>query len=185
MEQQVNEHKNLIYFVLKNYNLTIDEFYDLGLIGLIKGIKSYDESKGYSKSTYLVACIKNELNMYFRKKRPQTVSLNKVYNEEGQDELIETVRDTSLTPDQIIENRELTKILYECVELLPDKYKQIVVNHYGLYNKERKTQTESAKELNLNVGQAQMSRNLTIALSKLRRLMEERDVTKADRFNTK
>ena len=62
MEKEIFENENLIYFVLKQKNLSPEEFYDLGMIGLIKGIKSFDPSKGYARSTYLVACIKNEIN---------------------------------------------------------------------------------------------------------------------------
>ena len=183
MEKEIFENENLIYFVLKQKNLSPKEFYDLGMIGLIKGIKSYNQLKGYAKSTYLVACIKNEINGYFRKNKIQTISLNVVYNEDGHNEFIDAIPDNKPLPDEIIEERTTIDILYECVEKLPEKYKQIVIHHYGLYDTTRMTLTESAKALNLNVGQPQMSRLLAIALKKLRKMMEENDVNETNKFN--
>lgn len=183
MEKDIFENENLIYFVLKQKNLSPEEFYDLGMIGLIKGIKTYNSSKGYAKSTYLVACVKNEINGYFRKNKIQTVSLNAVYNEDGHNEFIDTIPDKNLLPDEVLEERTTYDVLYQCVEKLPEKYKQIVIHHYGLYDTERMTLIESAKALNLNVGQPQMSRLLAIALKKLRKMMEENDVNETDKFD--
>ena len=65
----VTDNINLIYHVLKKYGLyrNLDEYYDVGLIGLVKGVKSYDNSKGYAISTYLVKCITTEVLAYQRK----------------------------------------------------------------------------------------------------------------------
>ena len=131
----------------------------------------------------MVACIKNEVNGYFRKNKLQTVSLNVVYNDEGNNELIDIIKDERLIPDEILEEKTTLNVLYECVEKLPEKYKQIVIHHYGLYDTTRMTLTESAKALNLNVGQPQMSRLLAIALKKLRKMMEENDVNETNKFN--
>ena len=57
------DDRRLIYLVLKKLNLKDkeDEYYDVGLVGLAKGIKTYDKTKGYQRSTYYVKCIKNEI----------------------------------------------------------------------------------------------------------------------------
>lgn len=63
---------NLIYFVLKQLNIYnrngIDEYFDVGMLGLVKGLKTYTESKG-AISTYLVNCIKNEILMEMRNQK--------------------------------------------------------------------------------------------------------------------
>ena len=63
---------NLIYFVLKQLNIYnkdgIDEYFDVGMLGLVKGLKTYSESKGVI-STYLVKCIRNEIVMELRNQK--------------------------------------------------------------------------------------------------------------------
>ena len=63
-EKLVTENLALIVLMIKKLNCkweTDDEYqnyYDYGLEGLIRGAKTYDESKG-KVSTYLCSCIKN------------------------------------------------------------------------------------------------------------------------------
>ena len=77
-EKLILENINLIYYVLKKINLynQREDFFDLGLIGLIKGVKSFDYKKGVKLNTYLYTCIKNEILIYQRKKRIKCISLN-------------------------------------------------------------------------------------------------------------
>ena len=65
------ENEKLIYYVLTKHNLKhrIDDLYDIGLIGLVKGNNSYDASKNAKKSTYLCNCIKNEIFNELRKEK--------------------------------------------------------------------------------------------------------------------
>ena len=50
----------------------------IGTIGLIKGITTFDASKGARLATYAARCVENEILMYFRgqKKSAQDVSLS-------------------------------------------------------------------------------------------------------------
>ena len=58
-EKLILDNINLIYMVLKRYNLynQLDEYYDIGMIGLVKGANTYSGDKGYKASTYLTSCI--------------------------------------------------------------------------------------------------------------------------------
>ena len=58
----------------------------IGTIGLIKGITTFDASKGARLATYAARCVENEILMYFRgqKKSAQDVSLSD-YIETGTD----------------------------------------------------------------------------------------------------
>ena len=55
-----------------------DDLISIGTIGLIKGISSFDPSKGARLATYAARCIENEILMYFRsqKKLQGEVSLS-------------------------------------------------------------------------------------------------------------
>lgn len=58
----VEDNMALIFFTLKKYNYPVDEFYDLGAIGLCKAAAKYDPEKGAAFSSYAVQSIRNELS---------------------------------------------------------------------------------------------------------------------------
>lgn len=54
---------NLVYYTFSRYfkNLEVGEYEDLGLIGLIKAVDSYDVEKNADFATFSIICIKNEI----------------------------------------------------------------------------------------------------------------------------
>ena len=54
---------NLVYYTFSRYfkNLEVKEYEDLGLIGLIKAVDSYDVEKNADFATFSIICIKNEI----------------------------------------------------------------------------------------------------------------------------
>ena len=71
-EKLVKNKLNLIYVVLKRYypDLYFDEdYFQIGSIGLLEAIRTYDESKNYEFSTYAVKCIYNKIGQELRKKK--------------------------------------------------------------------------------------------------------------------
>lgn len=48
-------------------NPDYDDYFQIGAIGLIKAINSFDESKSLKFSTFAIACINNEVLPYIRK----------------------------------------------------------------------------------------------------------------------
>ena len=69
-EKLVLDNVNLIYLVLKKLGLynNHEEYFDLGMIGLVKGAKTFNKELGYNASTYLYRCIYNEIYCHLRKK---------------------------------------------------------------------------------------------------------------------
>ena len=70
-----------LYYPLKKYytqSSDQDDLISIGTIGLIKGISSFDATKGARLATYAARCIENEILMYFRgqKKLQGEVSLS-------------------------------------------------------------------------------------------------------------
>ena len=47
-------------------NVELDDLISIGTIGLIKGINSFDDSKGVKLATYVSRCIDNEILMHLR-----------------------------------------------------------------------------------------------------------------------
>ena len=71
-DQEKNEmfkrNEKLIYLAIKRVGLIKKdkEVYDIGLIGITKGINTYDKNMGYKETTYLYKCIYNELVRFIR-----------------------------------------------------------------------------------------------------------------------
>ena len=86
------KHKGLIIRVMKDLHCSIkneddfDDYFFIGLMGLLRGLKSYDETKG--KSTYLYLCIKTALTNEFKRRKKllqnsyKTISLNYIVADE-------------------------------------------------------------------------------------------------------
>lgn len=64
----VEDNHNLIYHVLKQNGLSIDEYYDVAAIGLCKAAATFVDGKS-KFSTYACTCILNETKMQMRKPR--------------------------------------------------------------------------------------------------------------------
>lgn len=77
----IERNLRLVAHIAKKYstsNTEQEDIISIGTIGLIKGINSYQTSKGVKLATYVARCIENEILMYFRstKKVSQEISLN-------------------------------------------------------------------------------------------------------------
>ena len=167
---------NLIYFVLKQLNMYskegIDEYFDVGLLGLTKGIQTYTESKG-SLSNYLVNCIKNEILMELRNQKTgkrnngvKPISINTPTT----DNL--TIEDTIKSNFDMLEyeiKNERIKELGIAINTLKPVEKRVIIDIY--FN--NKTQLEIAEEI--GVRQSYISRIKTKAIRKLKAWFEKND----------
>lgn len=68
--QLVADNHGLIYHILKQKNLSIDEYYDAAAIGLCKAASTFDESKS-KFATYACIVMLNEIRMGFRQIKRQ------------------------------------------------------------------------------------------------------------------
>lgn len=140
-EDEYIQNKGLIFLAIKKMHLywkTPDERQDIedaGTDGLLQGIRTYSEDKGYKKSTYYYTCIKNEISkmLYLKtmqKRTADVVSLNKEISEEF--ELLELIPgETNLEAEAL--NKEKAKILNELVDSLPiEKDREVIRYRYGL-----------------------------------------------------
>lgn len=116
-EQLVTNNHNLIYFIIKRLNLSIDEYYDIAAIGLCKAAMNYDVSKGYNFSTFATSIIINEIRQEMRRLSslkwiPQEIIISI-------DEPIKSIEDGSLTvkdtlrSNKNIESDILTKLIFK------------------------------------------------------------------------
>lgn len=170
-DKLVMDNMKLVYFLVnKNFYLN-EDFIEVGMIGLIKGIKSYDESKGFKLSTYLSKCIINEINMYLRHnaKRSNDVSLDNMHDENlNYHDLFE---DEKVNIEEDLIKSDEMKRLYNSIKKLSYNEQYIIIYSFGLYNKNKLTQREIAD--NLGYSQCHISRLYKRILKKLKCMMEE------------
>lgn len=167
---------NLIYFVLKQLNMCnkdgIDEYFDVGMIGLTKGLQTYTESKG-SLSTYLVNCIKNEILMEMRNQKAvkrnngvKPISINTPTT----DNL--TIEDTIKSDFDMLEyeiKNERIKELGVAINALKPIEKRVIIDIYFNNKKQKEIQEE------IGAKQSYVSKVRTRAINKLRAWFEKND----------
>ena len=124
----IERNLRLVAHICKKYSTAKteqDDLISIGTIGLIKGINSFEASKGVRLATYVARCIDNEILMYLR----STKKLNsEVYLEDpiGKDK-----DDNTVTLQEVLENDE--KSIEEEVDLkikikkLYEKMKQLSI----------------------------------------------------------
>lgn len=143
---------------------------------MIKGISTFDASKGARLATYAARCIENEILMYFRaqKKNAQDVSLFDSI-ETGADgaplALMDVVSEDSDLMEQV-SAKEMAVLLRRAIgTCLTEQEKQVILLRYGLDGRPPKRQREVAEEL--GISRSYISRIEKKALGKLRKELEE------------
>lgn len=174
----IERNLRLVAHIMKKYYAQTSDQEDLisiGTIGLIKGITTFDQSKGARLATYAARCVENEILMHFRaqKKSAQDVSLSD-YIETGADgaalSLMDVVSDESDLLEQV-STRESVRQLRRAVDsCLTEQERQVVALRYGLDGRRPQRQREVA--LAIGVSRSYVSRIEKRALEKLRNALE-------------
>ncbi len=73
------------HFALSNYKEYLDDLFQIGMIGLIRGVDTYNLESSTNFSTYISICIKNELMYFFRTGSKKYIIFNKVTLTTGDD----------------------------------------------------------------------------------------------------
>ena len=71
----IEHNLRLVAHVVKGFNLEPDDdFLNIGYVGLIKAVDTFDFDRGTKLATYAIQCIKNEILMELRKRRTEPKS---------------------------------------------------------------------------------------------------------------
>ena len=172
----IEHNLRLVVFLAKKYENTkvdLEDLVSIGTIGLIKGVNTYKLDKNIKLATYASRCIDNEILMFLRKnkKRKGEVSFEDSlsYDAEGNELHLEDILGTE--PDIVtkgLEEETNKKLLYEEINHLNDRDKEIMVLRYGLYDNEEKTQKEVAEML--GISQSYISRIEKKVIRRLKRI---------------
>ena len=175
----IERNLRLVAHIMKKYYTQTSDQEDLisiGTIGLIKGITSFDASKGARLATYAARCVENEILMYFRSQRKssQDVSLSD-YIETGADGAALSLMDVVGEEEDLLETistKERLKQVRRAVEsCLTDQERQVVLMRYGLGGLKPCRQREVAQML--GISRSYVSRIEKKALGKLKKVLEE------------
>lgn len=154
----IEHNLRLVVFLAKKYENTgvdLEDLVSIGTIGLIKGVDTYNLDKNIKLATYASRCIDNEILMFLRKnkKRRGEISLEDSlsFDAEGNELRLEDILGTDsdiVTKD--LEHEVEKRLLYEEVDKLPERDKEIMTLRYGLYNTKELTQKEVAEKLGIS-----------------------------------
>ena len=174
----IERNLRLVAHIMKKYYSQVSDQEDLisiGTIGLIKGISTFDASKGARLATYAARCAENEILMHFRslRKSAQDVSLSD-YIETGADGAALSLMDVVAEDVDLLERistREQIRQLRTAVDtVLTDQEKQGIQLRYGLTGQAPMRQREVAEIT--GISRSYISRIEKRALQKLRRAID-------------
>jgi len=148
----IEHNLRLVVFLAKKYENTkidLEDLVSIGTIGLIKGVNTYKLDKNIKLATYVSRCIDNEILMFLRKnkKRRGEISFEDSlsYDSEGNELHLEDILGTEKDiVTKGIEEEHDKKMLYEEINKLKNRDKEIMIRRYGLFNNKEMTQKDVA-----------------------------------------
>ena len=178
-KQKLIEHNlRLVVFIsrrFENTGVNLEDLISIGTIGLIKAIGTYRRDRNIKLATYASRCIENEILMHIRKISGQKaeVSLDEPINLDGDGNEMRLSDILGTDEDVVTGALEMDaerKLLYEALQELPDREREIVVMRYGLLGRKELTQKEVAGKM--GISQSYISRLEKRIMGKLRREIE-------------
>lgn len=173
--QLIERNLRLVVYIARrfeNTGINIEDLISIGAIGLIKAINTYKPDKNIKLATYASRCIENEILMYLRKNASQKneVSFDEPLNTDWDgnelllSDILGTDNDLVIRP---IEEDVDRKLLFQAIEKLSDRERQIIILRFGLNGYREKTQKEVADLL--GISQSYISRLEKRIISRLKR----------------
>jgi len=174
----IEHNLRLVAHIIKKYytqNTDQEDLISIGTIGLIKGISSFDTTKGARLATYAARCIENEILMYFRaqKKLQGEVSLSDSIDTDKEGNALQLmdivgVDDTML--DDLHDRDNAIRLRKLINEVLSARESEIIRLRYGLGGTLPLTQREVASAF--GISRSYVSRIEKRALEKLKEALE-------------
>ena len=174
----IERNLRLVAHIMKKYFTQTSDQEDLisiGTIGLIKGITTFDASKGARLATYAARCVENEILMHFRsqKKSSPEVSLSD-YIATGADgaplELMDVVSQDEDLMEQVSTRQMVRQVCRAVDTVLTPQERQVILLRYGLGKNRSYRQREVAQIT--GISRSYVSRIEKRALQKLRQALE-------------
>ncbi len=144
MKKYYNLVHNLIFRMIYNK----EDVEDLAQEAFIKAFNSLDKfDRQFAFSTWLYKIASNNCIDYLRKKKLNTISIDKEIDSEDDDLRFE-IPDVEFKPDRSIIEEERKALLEEAIASLPVKYRTVIL----MRHRDEKEYEEISKELKLPLG---------------------------------
>ena len=173
----IERNLRLVAHIMKKYyaqSADQEDLISIGTIGLIKGITTFDSSKGAKLATYAARCVENEILMHFRSQRKsaQDVSLSDCIESTADGsplELMDVVSDDCDLLEMVTTRESVEQLRRAVAEVLTEQEHQVIALRYGLEGRNPLRQREVAQLL--NISRSYISRIEKRALEKLRQAL--------------
>ena len=173
--QLIERNLRLVVYIARRFENTgvgIEDLISIGTIGLIKAVSTYKPAKNIKLATYASRCIENEILMHLRKTAnlKSEVSFDEPLNTDWDgnelllSDILGTENDLVMKP---IEDDVDRKLLFDAMEKLEDRERQIITMRFGLDGRPERTQKEVADLL--GISQSYISRLEKRIISRLKR----------------
>lgn len=175
----IEHNLRLVIYIAKKYESTGIEFEDIisiGSVGLIKAVKTFHSDKNIKLATYASRCIENEILMQLRKStRLKTeVSLEQPLSQDKEGNVLslaDTISNDSDDLDQGLILNDEKKAIWNIMNGLEDREREIMLLRYGLEGKDELTQKEIADKM--GISQSYISRIEKKVLSRMKKELEK------------
>ena len=154
----IEHNLRLVVYICKKFtgtNVDMEDLIGVGSIGLIKAVNSFKLDKNIKLATYASRCIENEILMHLRKtsRLKAEVSLDEPLTVDGDgNELVlgDILSEEGDSVSKNIEKSTEKKLLWQCLNKLSTKEKEIMILRFGLGKEGEKTQKEVADSLGIS-----------------------------------
>lgn len=173
--QLIERNLRLVVYIARRFDNTginIEDLISIGTIGLIKAINTYKPEKNIKLATYASRCIENEILMHLRKTSSlkSEISFDEPLNTDWDgnelllSDILGTEGDTVMRPIEADVDR---KLLFDAMEKLNPRERQIITMRFGLDGRPDRTQKEVADLL--GISQSYISRLEKRIIARLKR----------------
>ena len=154
----IEHNLRLVVYIARRFENTgvgIEDLISIGTIGLIKAVGTFQPAKNIRLATYSSRCIENEILMHLRKtaQLKTEVSFDEPLNTDWDgnelllSDILGTDSDMVMRPIEADVDR---KLLFDALEKLEPREKQIIIMRFGLGGGPERTQKEVADRLGIS-----------------------------------
>ena len=168
----------LVIYIAKKFEcsaVSVDDLTSIGSLGLIKAVNSFIPSKNIKFATYASRCVENEILMYLRKQSNRNVDVSiddalSVDSDGNELNLIDVLYTDGYEVSKNIEQESEKQVLWQSINSLTGRERDIILMRFGLNGNSEKTQKEVADEI--GISQSYISRLEKRIFKKLRKEIE-------------
>ena len=177
-EKMIVHNLRLVIYIAKKFEcsaVSVDDLTSIGSLGLIKAVNSFIPSKNIKFATYASRCVENEILMYLRKQSNRNVDVSiddslSVDSDGNELTLIVVLYTDGYEVSKNIEQESEKQVLWQSINSLTGRERDIILMRFGLNGNSEKTQKEVADEI--GISQSYISRLEKRIFKKLRKEIE-------------